>query len=401
MASVKAVLRKNQKNDGTYPLVIRITKDRKTSFIYLNHSVLLSDWDQKAQRVKKSYSQCKALNDLITQKLSEAHRTLLELETFNEDGSSESIRDAALSTNKNTSFFGQAKIYIDLLEQSGKFNRKSAEEPRINRFKEFLKNKDIYFSEITVSLLKQFKAYLKATRNISERTIINHLVVIRSIYSQAAEAGMASKKNYPFGKGKIQIKFPDSKKIGLSSEEVKALEEIELTKHENHARNLWLFSFYFAGMRASDVLRVKWSDFQNGRFYYSMGKNQKADSLKVSGKVQKILDQYSCDTNHNLVFPDLESLPTLSDNFVVQRRIKTRIKSSDEFLSRISNKIGLSKSLTMHIARHTFGNISGDKIHVQMLQKLYRHSDIKTTIGYQANFIHKTADDALDAVIGN
>jgi hypothetical protein len=34
-----------------------------------------------------------------------------------------------------------------------------------------------------------------------------------------------------------------------------------------------------------------------------------------------------------------------------------------------------------------------------MLQKLYRHSDLKTTIGYQSNFIHKSADDALDAVI--
>jgi hypothetical protein len=35
-----------------------------------------------------------------------------------------------------------------------------------------------------------------------------------------------------------------------------------------------------------------------------------------------------------------------------------------------------------------------------MMQKLYRHSDIKTTIGYQANFIYQDADDALDAVIG-
>ncbi len=29
-----------------------------------------------------------------------------------------------------------------------------------------------------------------------------------------------------------------------------------------------------------------------------------------------------------------------------------------------------------------------------------KNSDIKTTIGYQANFIYKDADDALDAVIG-
>jgi site-specific recombinase XerD len=61
---------------------------------------------------------------------------------------------------------------------------------------------------------------------------------------------------------------------------------------------------------------------------------------------------------------------------------------------------GIQKPLTMHIARHTFGNISGDRIPIQMLQKLYRHTDIKTTIGYQANFIHKDTDEALEAVIG-
>lgn len=54
----------------------------------------------------------------------------------------------------------------------------------------------------------------------------------------------------------------------------------------------------------------------------------------------------------------------------------------------------------MHIARHTFDNISGDRIPLQMLQKLYRHSSITTTIGYQSNFIHKDADEALEAVIG-
>ncbi len=53
----------------------------------------------------------------------------------------------------------------------------------------------------------------------------------------------------------------------------------------------------------------------------------------------------------------------------------------------------------MHIARHSFGNIAGDTIQPLMLQKLYRHSDLKTTINYQANFIHKDADKALDRVL--
>lgn len=53
----------------------------------------------------------------------------------------------------------------------------------------------------------------------------------------------------------------------------------------------------------------------------------------------------------------------------------------------------------MHIARHSFGHIAGEKIHPLKLQKLYRHSDLKTTLNYQANFIHADADEALDSVV--
>lgn len=49
--------------------------------------------------------------------------------------------------------------------------------------------------------------------------------------------------------------------------------------------------------------------------------------------------------------------------------------------------------------RKSFGNIAGDKVSPQMLQKLYWHTSINTTIGYQGNFIHKDADDALDSVL--
>lgn len=46
--------------------------------------------------------------------------------------------------------------------------------------------------------------------------------------------------------------------------------------------------------------------------------------------------------------------------------------------------------------RHTFGDFSGNKIPIQMLQKLYRHPSVVT---YQSNFINEDTDDALDAVI--
>jgi len=71
----------------------------------------------------------------------------------------------------------------------------------------------------------------------------------------------------------------------------------------------------------------------------------------------------------------------------------------NKYLGAIAQKANIDKKLTMHIARHSFRNIAGDRIPVQMLQKLYRHSSIATTIDYQSNFMHRGADDALEKVV--
>ncbi len=401
MASVKVVLRQKESKDGTYPLAIRITKDRKTSFVHLGYSIKETEWDAVNQKVKKSHPNSSRLNNLLLKKLSEANEKKIELETDKKDTSSKVIKSTLKS--KEATFFKQADIYIDMLKKHGKFNRISSDQPRIKHFKEFLDGDDINFKDITVSLLNRFKAYLKGSREITDRTVVNHLIVVRTIFNQAIKGNLVDPKYYPFGKGKVPIKFPETLKIGLTPEEVKAIEDLVLPpdSYLNNARNIWLFSFYFAGMRVSDVLRIKWSDLQNDRLYYSMGKNAKAGSLKVPAKALKIISQYNRESSiHDLIFPDLQSLEDLKDLYKVQSKIATTIRRLNENLEVIAGQASIDKKLTMHIARHTFGNISGDKIPIQMLQKLYRHTSITTTIGYQANFIHKDADDALDAVVG-
>lgn len=400
MATVKIVLRQKKNKNGTYPLAIRITKDRRTSFIHLGKYVNDTDWDAVTQTIKKSHPNSKRLNNFLIKKLSEATDSSLELETQKNEFSSKAIKQK-IKPSQGETFFDQGQIYLDTLKKAGKFNRYNADKPRISRFKEFLNGSNIAFSDITISMLERFKAYLKSTREISTRTIINHLVVIRSVFSQAINENIVDRKYYPFGRGKIKIKFPDSNKIGLDYKEVEKLENIKLKiPSENHARNMWLFSFYLAGMRVSDELLLKWSEIQNDRLHYSMGKNEKGGSLKFPGKALKILDQYKRENPaHDLVFPDLESVLNIKDKFAVQMRIKTRVRFLNDNLKEVAKLAKINKKLTMHISRHTFGNISGDKIPLQMLQKLYRHSSITTTIGYQSNFIHRDADDALDSVV--
>jgi integrase len=133
-----------------------------------------------------------------------------------------------------------------------------------------------------------------------------------------------------------------------------------------------------------------------------MGKNQKGGSLKLPEKAITILEFYSREktSESDYIFPELKKTDTNTSKFVLQRTIAFATSRLDKFLNKnVAKEMNLKKPLTMHIARHTFGNISGDKIPIQMLQKLYRHSSIITTIGYQSNFIHKDADEALEAVI--
>lgn len=403
MATLKIVLRRKQQKDKTFPLAIRITKDRKTSFIHLGISLFEGEWDTLNQRVKKTNPNASRLNNYLLKKLAEATDKSLELETQKDEVSSQAVKQKIKPTGGAT-FFSQAELYLENLRKAGKYNQFTADKPRIKQFRVFLKHQDIAFSDITVPLLERFKIYLKESQQISERTIINHLIAIRSVFSKALKAELIDKKIYPFGADKIRIKFPDSIKIGLTPEEVKRIEEADLPHEsfQHHARNLWLFSYYTAGMRASDVLRLRWSDIQNGRLHYAMGKNTKTGSLKLPEKALAILKQYKKQKHviTDYIFPDLKRVKDTDDTFIVQRTIAFTVSRVDKYLRKhVAPAAQIEKKLTMHIARHTFGNISGDKIPIQMLQKLYRHSSVVTTIGYQSNFLFKDADEALEAVL--
>ncbi|TRX61468.1 tyrosine-type recombinase/integrase [Fulvivirga sp. M361] len=170
---------------------------------------------------------------------------------------------------------------------------------------------------------------------------------------------------------------------------------------ERCTRNIYLFSFYLAGVRVSDVLRMKWNQISDNRLVYKMGKNNKVDSLKLPSKVIEILNYYSRDkrAKDDFIFPELKKA-NIDDEKDVHAKIRTANKKFNYYLKQIASLAKIDKKVTMHISRHSFGNIAGDKVSPQMLQKLYRHTSLTTTIGYQGNFVHKDTDEALETVIG-
>jgi integrase len=267
---------------------------------------------------------------------------------------------------------------------------------------QFKKNKSLKFQDINESFLDNYKDFCLVILGQRTRTVTNQLIFIRTLFNKAIKIGVVDAKYYPFGGEKEKIRIGPSHKIGLNSNEIEKIEILKLEPNTSiwHTKNVWLIAFYFAGIRISDAVQLRWSDFKDDRLLYIMHKNEKPVSLKIPVKAITILNQYKIlkAENNGYVFPFLSTVE-INNNEEVFRKTRNATKLFNKYLKRISTECNIDKNLSNHIARHSFGNIAADRIHPLMLQKLYRHSDLKTTLNYQSNFIHKDADDALDSVI--
>ena len=391
-------LRKKPNKAGLFPLAVRITANRQHKYRQFGTPIKLEDWDDGEKLVKASHPEAEYLNELITEKLLESRR---RLNLIKAKGKHAPVFKSKKKQKKPSNYFEIAQEFLDEFEADENYARLSTESAYVNHIKKFNKSKKLPFKDIDESFLKRFKAHLKKNHSLEETSILNIFVQIRTLYNKAIKKGIIKKKFYPFGKGKVRIKFPETKKIGLNKEEILALESLtDLSYGEQHALNVWMYSFQFAGMRVSDVLKERWSDFNDGRLFYNMNKNSKLLSLKVPPKVNDILNCYKSEKRFadDFVFPELKKA-NMDDKKDVYRKTKTATKKFNRYLEILKQKAGIEKKLTMHIARHSFGHIAGDKIHPLKLQMLYRHEDLRTTLVYQANFIHTGTDEALDSVV--
>lgn len=423
MATVRVYIRKRPAKDGKFPISICITINRKQEYILTGQKLdNLDQWDAQKQRVKNSHPNAKRLNNFLLNELAKANDKALELETLKSTVSAKQVKNSIKPKEEKPVYFVEvADQYLKEQYLCGNYEVFKTDRGRLKRFYEFTNNGKISFPEITPDLLHKFGVYLKQSKKrtgrkgapakpLSERTITNHLILVRTIFNRAITAGIVSKDVYPFGaNGKVSISLPTSQKIGLEQQEIEKIEALNLVDFSpiiNDARNIWLMEYYFAGMRVTDCLLLKWDDFQNGRLYYTMSKNGEPGHVKVPDKAASILRKYEFtkthpENKHGLVFPLLMDMETLDERYELRRQISFVVSRLNKAMRKVMGLIGSTKNASQHKARHTFAQRAEEKeIHPKVLQKMYRHESILTTMIYQSNFSHKKADEALDAVIG-
>ena len=441
MSSIKIVIRKNKlRKDGTVPLALRISKDYKTNYSFVGIYIYEKDWDEVKGKVKRTHPNSQKINNFLLKKLTEANDISFEV---NDRISSKEMKKKVIGPGGQKSFFSVAGERIETKYNRGTFsvakselsilynleefitlkrslnkseiingiknrrkerisNGRKAEYSFIDAVAYFKKNQKLNFQDIDEVFIKKYKTFCITYLDHKTRTITNQLIFIRTLFNIAIKENVIDIKFYPFANEKEKIRIGSSHKIGLTIEEIERIENLELEKWSSiwHTHNVWLVAFYFAGIRISDIVQLKWSDFKDNRLFYVMNKNEKPLSLKIPDKAAAILKFYKKESNQNngYVFPFLRNADcNNAEDIFIKTRNATKL--FNKFLKRIALQCDIDKNLSNHIARHSFGNIAGDKINPLMLQKLYRHSDLKTTLNYQANFIHRDTDDALDSVV--
>ncbi|MFK7813378.1 MAG: phage integrase SAM-like domain-containing protein [Maribacter sp.] len=378
----------DQKKNGTFPLAIRITQNRKTRYIFTGKYIFSKDWNEGIGKVKKSHPNSARLNNFLLKKLTEADNVAIEADGSKDYVSSKDIKKKVQHKGRTVSFFQFGAQRIRSKFQSGTFsvakpelsilfnireflNWKRFEERetviegikkrRRNRIgrsrkfgysfldevkKEFGKDESLYFEDINQAFLGNYKIFCISYLEQKTRTVTNQLIFIRTLFNMAINEGIVDAKHYSFAGDKERIKVKSGHKIGLTRDEIQRIENVELDEGTAiwNTRNVWLFSYYFAGIRISDVLEMKWSDFMDGRLFYIMNKNEKPLSLKVPGKAEKILDYYRpfSQSKDDFIFPYLKTANPKSkqDIFVKTRNASTLL---NKYLKRLAGKCDIEK----------------------------------------------------------
>jgi hypothetical protein len=103
MATVKAVLRKKNNPEGQYPIAIRITKDRKSTYLGTGQYIEEKYWDEKNRCVRKSHPNASISNNFIITKVAEANKKTLEAESSTDYQTVNSIKKR-IRQNKKVDF---------------------------------------------------------------------------------------------------------------------------------------------------------------------------------------------------------------------------------------------------------------------------------------------------------
>lgn len=396
MASVKIILFTHKKlNDGTYPIVLQVIKDRKRKLFSLGHSALQDQWDDDKNLPNKKQPNYKNLKLLIQKRLYEANRIILDLDEKGDPYSVEDVIALLKPGSNNTTVFKYTEDLIKKLEKSGKIGNSKIYQGTLNAFKKYRKDVDLTFNQLTYRILKDFEESLLG-RHRRINSISVYLRTLRAIYNQAIKDKIALDKNYPFKD--LRIRQETTIKRAISKEDIIKIRELKLIvgSELDKARDYFLFSFNLRGMSFVDISFLKNRDIIEGRLQYTRKKTGQKFSIKLTEEALKIIEKYRYNQEpEGFVFPIIDRKGREYLDY------KNALRLTNKKLKKLGEMAGCSIPISTYVSRHSWATIAKRSgIPTAVISEGMGHISEKTTQIYLDSFENKTLDDANDIITG-
>jgi integrase/recombinase XerD len=415
----------------TYAILLRITQDKKHTRKKTSIEVKKkNDFNAKAKFgkwIRTSEPNSAKWNDTLVIEIEKAKKVYQELKSSGQ-ATRELIKSKINAEETSLSFLVYAKDRTQEIFDKGGYRNFKKYNGFCNKLETFLatkRQKDLLFSEITTSFLSKFEAYLHTLKNVRNteaklhpNTISLTLRIFKTLINRAIQVDkLITPDQNPFLGYKYDLpKYAAKEKLTL--DEIKNIEGLELEKNSViwHCRNYFLFSFFMAGIRAGDLIQLRWRNITTeGRLEYRMGKTKKDRNIKIHNKAKNILNFYFADNCKptDYIFPLLkndapyakavtdEQRETLPPELIKKLTDDVSSKNAliNKYLKKIAEKANIDKNISFHISRHSFSRIAREKnVDNNHLKNILGHSNITITERYMGNFETAETDAVMSSI---
>ena len=401
---IKVVLRTGKINkQGQSPLMLRFTHDRTTKFVALGLSVEPHYWDKDTELVLPTCPERITLQSQIDRTLAGYHKKIQRLEALDIPVNFETLFDAKPACSVGITIEDGFKAEIERLESLGKINSATKHKYALQVLDGY-KPTTMALEAIDLDYLKGLELYLRQRGN-KDNSIATRFAIFKAIYNKAVKEGKVAVKQNPFSIYQVGSLWAKTRKRAIDKDDIQRLIDLEITEghtteYRRLAKDLFLFSYFTAGMNFGDIARLRYKDILRGRVNYSRHKTQKLLSFQLVPMALQILEKYgTAGHGEDYIFPILNRHEHTSPQQIFNRLHKVLRKVNRE-LKVLGEMIGLGMPLTTYVARHTYATVlKRSGVSVALISESQGHSDFSTTQIYLDTFENSQIDAAMQHLL--
>lgn len=369
--------------EGTYPVKIKVYFQGKPK--YYPTGICMSTKEELEEVLESKSKKNIEIQDIIGKELS---RILKNVDILVERGTfSFSNLNNMLGKNIGGSLNEMISAKIKELENEEKFGSSAFYKGTLSLLKRYMKH-DVPIKEVTVEWLNGLEKFILKTAN--QTTVAMNMRNIRATMNIAKQVGVIRESDYPFGRGKYQIKESSGKKKALNKKQLKAIAEYsDGSMTTEFYRDLWLFIYFCNGLNVADLISLKFSDIQNGEISFIRKKTKdrtrdvKRIYAAITPEMYSIINKWGNDPKKSVyIFPFLKPGDSAWEH---EKKKKNLTKLINKRMKMIGEKLNLGK-ITTYVARHTYATVlRNEGVPISIISPMLGHSSVTTTEIYLAD----------------